>query len=87
MNIMIIKYVTGCLALMLGLTMSSCSDVLDSAPDGKISLNDVFQDNEMVAAYLNTCYNYIPGGGTRWFFYMRGPVDWCDEAWDTDAEA
>jgi hypothetical protein len=85
MDKMIKKYLMGCLALCL--TVSSCSDVLDSAPDGKISLDDVFKDNEMVAAYLNTCYNYIPSGGVLWYFWMRGPVLWCDEAWDTDAEA
>jgi hypothetical protein len=90
MNDMIKRYLTGLtgsLALVLCLTTSSCSETLNSAPDGKISLDDVFKDNEMVAAYLNTCYNYIPGEGTRWFFWMRGPVDWSDEAWDTDAEA
>jgi hypothetical protein len=90
MKDMIKKYLTeltGCLALALCLTTSSCSDTLDSAPDGKISLEDVFRDNEMTAAYLNTCYTYIPAEGTRWYFWMRGPVDWSDEAWDTDAEA
>jgi hypothetical protein len=60
---------------------------LNSAPDGKISLNDAFNDNEMTAAYLNTCYTYIPAEGAQWYFCMRGPVVWCDEAWDTDAEA
>jgi hypothetical protein len=60
---------------------------LNSAPDGKIALNDVFNDNEMTAAYLNTCYTYIPAEGAQWYFCMRGPVVWCDEAWDTDAEA
>ncbi|MDR1454894.1 MAG: RagB/SusD family nutrient uptake outer membrane protein [Tannerella sp.] len=90
MNYIIKKYLTGltgCLALALCLIASSCSDTLNSAPDGKISLDDVFKDNEMTAAYLNTCYAYIPGEGSRWYFWMRGPVDWCDEAWDTDAEA
>lgn len=84
------KYITeltGCLALALCLTMGSCSDALNSAPDGKISLNEVFTDNDMVAAYLNGCYAYISGGGVRWYFWMRGPVAWSDEAWDTDAEA
>jgi hypothetical protein len=81
------RYLTECMALVLCLTMGSCSDVLESAPDGKISLNDVFNDNEMTAAYLNTCYTYIPIEGARWYFWTRGPVVWCDEAWDTDAEA
>jgi hypothetical protein len=81
------KKLTGCLAFILCLMTNACSGVLDSAPDGKISLDDAFKDNEMTAAYLNTCYSYIPGGGCAYYFFMRGPVDWCDEAWDTDAEA
>ena len=56
------------------------------APDGKITIEDVFKDNEMVAAYLNSCYQYIPSGGNTWYYLMRGPVCWSDEAWDTDAE-
>src|SRR5690606_943398 len=75
------------LALLALLFFSGCSDVLDQAPDGKISLEDVFQDDEKTAAYLNSCYAYIPGEGKAYFFHMRGPVDWSDESWDTDAEA
>lgn len=77
----------GGLALLLSLFLFSCNDVLDQAPDGKISLEEVFKDDEKTAAYLNTCYLFIPAEGHNYFFWMRGPVDWCDEAWDTDAEA
>lgn len=87
---MISKYIikiAGGLVFIACLFLSSCSDILDQAPDGKISLEDVFNDDEKTAAYLNTCYLYIPGEGHRYYFYMRGPVDWSDEAWDTDAEA
>ena len=71
-------------ALVCMLSGSSCSDVLDQAPGGKISLEEVFQDNEKVRAYLNSCYSYIPEGGCRYFFWSRGPVCWSDEAWDAD---
>ena len=83
----ILKIKTGCLFLLITLFLFSCSDALDQAPDGKISLEEVFQDDEKTAAYLNTCYLYIPAEGHNYFFWMRGPVDWSDEAWDTDAEA
>lgn len=63
---------------------SSCSDVLDQAPAGKISLDEVFKDNDYVAAYINTCYRSMPYYGVRYFFYSRGPVCWSDEAWDAD---
>lgn len=62
----------------------SCSDVLDQAPGGKVSLEEVFQNNEYVQAYLNTCYRYMPVYGDRYFFWSRGPVCWSDEAWDAD---
>ncbi len=65
----------------------SCTDVLDMAPDGKISLEEVFSDNDKVGAFLNSCYTNLPVKGTRYFFWSRGPVNWSDESWDTDAEA
>src|SRR3546814_8773520 len=57
------------------------------APDGKITMDEVFADHEKVAAFLNSCYTNMPAKGTRYFFWSRGPVEWSDEAWDTDAEA
>ena len=80
------KIAFSCL-LIACLTISSCSDVLNKAPDGVILLDDVFQDDEKIAAYLNTCYRHIPGMGLLYYFWTRGPVVWCDEAWDVDAEA
>ncbi|MBZ4189902.1 RagB/SusD family nutrient uptake outer membrane protein [Niabella beijingensis] len=73
--------------VFLPAVFASCKKALDSAPDGKISLDEVFSDSVKVAAYLNTCYDNMPAKGTRYFFWSRGPVVWSDEAWDTDAEA
>lgn len=78
------KYIIGfCIPLLL----TSCNDVLDMAPDGKIDFIDVFEDPIKVEAFLNSCYNNIPGKGVTYFFWSRGPVAWSDEAWDTDAES
>ncbi|MEC5144789.1 RagB/SusD family nutrient uptake outer membrane protein [Chitinophaga sp. 212800010-3] len=73
--------------LVLLLATGACKKALDSAPDGKISINDVFADSVKVGDFLNTCYNNLPAKGVRYFFWSRGPVEWSDEAWDTDAEA
>ncbi len=81
-----IKYITLVLLMSL-LTLSSCKKVLDMAPDGKLTMDDVFTDNDKVSAFLNSCYSNMPVKGTRYFFWSRGPVVWSDEAWDTDAEA
>lgn len=66
--------------------LSACSDALDMAPDGKLTVDDVFADEVKVEAFLNSIYAYIPAKGSRYFFWMRGPVVWSDEAWDTDAD-
>lgn len=65
----------------------SCSETLDMAPDGKLTLDEIFSDNDKVGAFLNSCYTNMPIKGTRYFFWSRGPVNWSDESWDTDAEA
>ncbi|WP_158856511.1 RagB/SusD family nutrient uptake outer membrane protein [Lunatibacter salilacus] len=78
------KYILILLTSLIGV---SCDDVLDMAPDGKISLEEVFSDNDRVGAFLNSCYTNLPIKGTRYFFWSRGPVNWSDESWDTDAEA
>lgn len=73
--------------LVILFTLGSCKDVLDMAPDGKLSMDEIFADNDKVGAFLNSCYENMPVKGTRYFFWSRGPVVWSDEAWDTDAEA
>ena len=42
------------LLVTLPLAFTSCSDVLDQAPDGKMDLSEVWVDNDKVGAYLNT---------------------------------
>src|SRR5690606_5129350 len=73
--------------ILLISTLTACNKALDMAPDGKLSMDEIFADNDKVAAFLNSCYANIPAKGVRYFFWSRGPVVWSDEAWDTDAEA
>lgn len=77
------------IVILLGITLSlgACNKALDMAPDGNLTMDEVFADHEKVAAFLNTCYTNMPAKGVRYFFWSRGPVVWSDEAWDTDAEA
>jgi len=81
-----IKYIVLPLTLLI-ITFGSCKKALDMAPDGKLTMDQVFADNDKVGAFLNSCYTNMPAKGTRYYFWMRGPVDASDEAWDTDAEA
>ncbi|WP_108820966.1 RagB/SusD family nutrient uptake outer membrane protein [Dysgonomonas sp. Marseille-P4361] len=72
------------LILLLILGLLSCNEVLDQAPDGKITLKEVFEDHFKTGAYLNTCYRKIPQGGLHYWYTTRGPVVVSDEAWDND---
>ncbi|MGN1215586.1 MAG: RagB/SusD family nutrient uptake outer membrane protein, partial [Candidatus Cryptobacteroides sp.] len=71
-------------ACLLVAALASCNKALDQAPDGKISLDEVFADNDKTMYYLNSCYSSIPGKALDYFFWARGPVNWCDDAWDAD---
>lgn len=42
------------------LTFSSCNEALDVAPDGRLSLDEVFQDPDLTKAYFSTCFDYLP---------------------------
>lgn len=81
-----IKYIIFSLTVFL-LTLGSCKKALDMKPDGKITYDQIFSDNDKTGAFLNTCYQNMFAKGTRYYFWMRAPVDASDEAWDTDAEA
>ena len=43
--------------------LSACQDVLDIMPDGRKTLDEMFQDDATVGAYLNTCYTNFPQYG------------------------
>ena len=69
------------------LAMGSCAKVLDTAPDGKISYDDVFADNDKTGAFLNNCYSKIPKCGYRYYFWTNWFVCTSDECFDNDADS
>ena len=71
-------------AVVLCLSAVSCSKYLDKAPDGQISLEEVWGDYDKTLAYINTCYKNLPTKSCQYFFWTRGPVNWCDDSWDGD---
>ena len=71
-------------AILLSFSAASCSKYLNQAPDGKISLEEVWSDYDKTMYYLNTCYANLPTKSLQYFFWTRGPVNWCDDSWDAD---
>lgn len=64
------KFLFNILFVILMLT-GSCQKYLDIAPDGRISLEDVWDDPKMTAAYLNSAYTELNANqaGARYFTY------------------
>lgn len=59
-------------------------NLLDITPDGRMGIKDVFQDEKLTEAYLNTTYNSIP----NYFWHYNTDASFIaglsDEAKDTD---
>lgn len=70
------------------ITMTSCSGVLDIEPDGRIDIDDVWEDNDMTGAYLNGAYGYYYNNtGLNAFYFQTNPHEAVtDDLWECDAE-
>lgn len=79
------NYIYGLIIGVCMLSFTSCSDVLDVAPDGRMSMDEIFQDPELTASYFSNCFNYIPRRGIRGcYFFSNANLGLSDEGWDCD---
>jgi len=60
---------------------SSCDDVLNIAPDGRKTIDEIFTDDATTAAYLNSCYLNFPKLGLRNYFNTNYRIAFSDDAW------
>lgn len=70
--------------VVLIVTAVSCKkDLLDIAPDGRITIKDIFENEIQIEAYLNTVYSSIPSyfTGYHWHSFLS-PLS--DESQDSD---
>ena len=65
-----------------GILCSSCS-LLDIAPDGRESLDEIFADHDKTGAYLNSCYMNIPEKGASYYWVCNAPTALSDEGYLT----
>ncbi len=63
---------------------AACADVMDKAPDGNMSMDDVVSDPYKVEAFLNSCYQNIPTKGYNYHMHCPLPTCTCDEGWSSD---
>jgi hypothetical protein len=81
----IIKYylIRLLLVVLLG-NLNSCADILDVAPDGTLTMEEILSDPDRTEALLNTCYNNIPQKGYNWHFFEPLIVSCTDDAWSSE---
>lgn len=77
-----IKYIVS-VVMALGF-LSSCSDVLNVAPDGTLSMEEIYSDPNKVGALLNGCYNNLPKKGHGYYFFDQLIVACSDDAWTSE---
>ena len=74
----IIRYVG--VVLLAAFAGQGCS-LLDTTPDGRETLDQIFADHDKTAAYLNTCYSKLPTKGTSYYWVCNAPTALSDEGY------
>jgi len=64
--------------------LASCTDALDKAPDGDLSMAEIWDNPDMVEQMLNTCYNNIPRKGYNYHHIDQFVVAISDDGWTSD---
>ena len=72
------------LCILIAVVLASCTDVLDRAPDGILTMEEIWADPTMVEQMLNACYNQIPQKGYRYHWFDPMPVAMSDDGWSSE---
>ena len=68
------------------ISIVGCSDVLDVSPDGRLSMEDIYKDPELLEAMVGTIYGGLPQKGWGYSFYAPLYTAVCDDGWDANGE-
>ena len=72
--------------LLTGFLLISCTDVLDRAPDGKLSMDEIWTNPSMVEQMLSSCYTQLPYKNYFYHFWDNLPVACSDDGFSTYSE-
>lgn len=76
----IFSFITG-IIMVCGLLFSSCLDVLDVAPDGNLTLEEVLADANKTGALVSACYDNLPERGWTWWYAENMFASCSDDCW------
>jgi hypothetical protein len=71
-------------ALLSIVGFTACTEVLNVAPDGTLTMEEIYADPDRVEALLNTCYMNIPQKGYCYRFYEPAIVSISDDGWTSE---
>ena len=75
------KYLIICLVALAAMQNNGCSDVLNVAPDGNMTMEDILSDPTHVEGLLNACYRKILEKGVQYWFWDQIVIASSDDAW------
>jgi hypothetical protein len=61
-----------------------CTDALDLSPDGRLSMEDIYKDPELVEAMVGTIYGGLPQKGHAYSFHTPLFTALSDDGWDAN---
>ena len=72
------------IAVLPAIFVCSCAGVMDKAPDGTLTMEEILKDPYQVEALLNSCYKNIPTKGYNYHMHCPLPTCTSDEGWSSD---
>lgn len=72
------------MGIAASLVAGGCSDDLDATPDGRLTMEEVFNNPEHTAGYLSTAWKHTERGPFMHHFFENFFTSISDEAWSTD---
>ncbi len=71
------------LICFLVLGFSSCVDLLDVTPDGRIPIDEIFNTELTTEQFMNSCYEAFPQYGFQWAWITNQPIALSDDGIET----
>jgi hypothetical protein len=68
------------------LIFGSCTGVLDMAPDGKLTMEEIYKDPDKVESLVSSIYNGLPNKGFGYAFVTPAPTALSDDGWDSSGD-
>ncbi|MDE7397877.1 MAG: RagB/SusD family nutrient uptake outer membrane protein, partial [Muribaculum sp.] len=80
-----LHHITSILCLITSfLSINSCTDDLDITPDGRLDIELIFQDPNLIASYLSSAWEDVPYHMFGHHFFSNLILNMSDEGWDSD---